>query len=76
MSRTFHQNTYGENNTPVQNTGHMNLTVNHDNRPGDKISISGKVGAIGSVGGSNVRNTLHSGPSKEKQTKTGICVMW
>ena len=70
MSRTFNQNTRGENNTPVQNTGHMNLTVNNNRQDGDRILISGKVGAIGSVGGTNVKNTLYSGPMVKETTTT------
>ena len=71
MSQTFNQTTHGENNTPVQNTGQMDLTVNNNHRDGDKIEISGKVGAIGSVGGSNIQNTLYSEPSVENTTSTG-----
>ena len=69
---TFNQTTHGQNNTPVQNAGEMNLTVNNNRRDGDKIDISGNVGAIASVGGSNIRNTVYSGPALKTPTTTGI----
>ena len=72
MSQTFHQNTHGENSTPVQNTGKMNLTVNNSRREGDTIEISGNVRAIGSVGGSNVRSTVYAGRDFENPNTTGI----
>ena len=72
MSQIFHQNTHGENSTPVQNTGKMNLTVNNSRREGDKIEISGNVRAIGSVGGSNVRSTVYAGRAFENPETTGI----
>ena len=72
MSQTFHQNTHGENSTPVQNTGKMNLTVNNSRREGDTIEISGNVRAIGSVGGSNVRSTVYAGCDFENPNTTGI----
>ena len=58
MSHTFNQTTNGKYNTPVQNTGQMDLSVNNSRRSGDNISIVGHVGMIGSVGGQDVRNNL------------------
>ena len=59
---SFTQNTHGENNTPVVNTGHMNMNVNHDNRTGGGDTISfGNVGTVGNIGGSNNQSTVYSG---------------
>ena len=69
---TFSQTPHGENTTPVQNAGQMDLTVNNNRRDGDKIVILGKVGTLGSLGGSEVRNTLYSQPPVKNQTTTGI----
>ena len=75
MSPTFNQTTHGEHARPVQNSGHMNLTVNNDNHPrgGDSTSI-GNVEVIGSVGGSNVQNTIYagSGTAEKNPNTTGI----
>ena len=40
----------------------MNMNVNHDNRPGGGDTINVRdVGAVGSIGGSNVRSTVYAG---------------
>ena len=74
---TFNQTTHGEYCTPVQNHSGI-LTINNDNRPrgGDLFSFGGNIGAIGSVGGSDVRSTIYAGagagtPAKNP-TPTGI----
>ena len=68
---TFNQNTHGANSTPIQNTGSMNLTVDHSQRSGDTISIGGNVGNIGSVGGSNIQNTINSGNTAKNRAASG-----
>ena len=72
MSHTFNQTMHGNNNSSMQNAGTMNQTVNNNHRDGDKIDISGKVGTIGSVGGSDIRNTLNSEAPVENHTTSGI----
>ena len=72
MSHTFNQTMHGNNNSSMQNAGTMNHTVNNNHRDGDKIDISGKVGTIGSVGGSDIRNALYSQAPVENPTTTGI----
>merc|ERR1712110_663796 len=68
MSHTFNQTTHGKYNTPVQNTGQMDLTVNNSRRSGDNISIGGSVGTIGSVGGQNIQNKFSSGKAVKNPT--------
>ena len=84
MSHTFNQTTHGKYNTPVQNAGRMDLSVNNSRRSGDNISIGGNVGMIGSVGGENVRNNLSSGAAPPTPTpgismyifQCGFYYMW
>ena len=60
MSQTFHQTTYVEKGTPVQNTGEKSLTVDNSRREGDEIEIS------------NVQSTVYAGRAFKNPNTTGI----